>query len=251
MHVLVKSSLISVFVAALVPVAALSQQSGQGVFGYLNGAPTPEGEDAYWAYEFTNLTAEPGANLSDDHWQFANQEVAYMSADLDGDGSVSRLELMGMLEGGKIREGEILIFQAEQEGAAGVDGSGPDAQMTPTTEGDSFLNLNPRFALAPVREERFAQTDTNTDGGVDVDELMELRRVLMAERGNDDKPNAEQRARRATTRIMGRIDTDNDGKISRTELALARTARVERMVNRIDSNSDGQISPEEWQAANQ
>lgn len=243
MHILVKTSLVSLFVTALMPGVAIAQQSAQGVFGYLNGAPTPENDSAYWSYEFTNLTAEPGANPGNVQSQFANQEVSYQSADLDGDGNVSRLELIGMLEGGKMRDGEVLVLRDDNSESTSLE--------VGATEGDSFFGLSPRFALAPVREERFAQTDTNGDGGVNVDELMELRRVLMAERGNDERPNAEQRARRATTRIMGRIDTDNDGRITRTELALARSARVERMVDRVDSNNDGQISPEEWQTASQ
>lgn len=218
--------------------------------------------------------------LSDAHWEFTHQ-----MADLNGDGNVSRSELMGMLEGGPLGYVDkstcdlMAASRARQEAAGWVDISTCDnssgatgeegaARMAEAAEpasepqsyeavtheqgvqagslsaepgGRTFTN-NPLSVLSARREARFLHADKNEDGGIDLEEMIQLRRAFMESRDNANAGN-ETKLRKQARRIIQRIDADGDRMISREELAAA---QGNRMMDRLDSDGDGQISPEEW-----
>ncbi len=193
-----------------------------GLLGSLDGAaPVAIGGGIGATINETN-TVNEFFNLDP---RFAKGEFPHEMVDLDGDGNVSRNELMGMLEGGRLR----------------VEGAAPIASAVLAEDGAG--SNNPMSVLSARREARFAQTDGNQNGGVDFEELMQLRRDFMAERGNENAGN-EARVRKQARRIMGRLDSNGDQMISREELAEARGSRF---MSRLDADGDGQISPAEWE----
>ena len=80
---------------------------------------------------------------------------------------------------------------------------------------------------------RFSEADADGDGFLTEDELA---------RG------AQERAKTMAARILERLDTDDDGRISEAEMS-ARMDRSGKMFDRLDANEDGGISEEEFAAA--
>lgn len=99
-------------------------------------------------------------------------------------------------------------------------------------------------AMQTLREDRFAQADTNGDGGLSAEEMLAAGQEAMQER----------MAARIEQRIEG-ADANGDGLLQADEMAEMRGdrgrrgANPERMFNRFDANEDGALSAEEYAAA--
>ncbi len=161
-----------------------------------------------------DMRAGGGAPLSDGHWEYANMEVSHQMADLNGDGHVSRSELIGMLEGGKLRMAD----------------AAPQPESVSAELGRGLFRSNPMSAVSARRTARFEQADADGDGRVGVTELMQMR---------SGRGIPQARAQR----LIARIDTDGDMRVSLQELSVA---RGQRFMKRLDVDGDGQISAEEW-----
>ena len=257
-------------ISALVAMAALSTpafaQSEDGVaavtsgfwedelyFGGLGGpaAGAQASNSTNGAQSGQNVRNDESAPLSDAHWEFTHEMV-----DLDGDGNVSRNELMGMLEGGKLRADTSAAGWVAYE-------TWPVRTDTPDTEAVSVelengtlpqgyeavtleqgVMVDSPFSILSARvEARFAGADQNQDNNVDLQEMMQLRRAFMEARGNANAGN-DEKVRKQANRIIQRVDTNGDQMISREELAASRGNRV---MQRLDTDGDGQISPAEWE----
>lgn len=101
-------------------------------------------------------------------------------------------------------------------------------------DGDGLLTLEEMQAAA---EARFAAADTDGDGGLSVEEMLAQRNAEMA-----------ARAERRTTRMLERLDANEDGLLQPEELAEMRRP-LDRMFDRVDTDEDGAISAEEFEAA--
>ncbi len=49
--------------------------------------------------------------------------------------------------------------------------------------------------------------------------------------------------------LFGKLDTNQDGKISSQEFSQIKAKRAERIFNRFDSNEDGYLDQNEWKVA--
>jgi hypothetical protein len=105
-----------------------------------------------------------------------------------------------------------------------------------------------RAEMLARADARFDRIDTNKDGQLDANERKagaEAARAAMAERKGgemaDFMPGAGRRGGGMGERMLGRIDTNGDGMISKAENRAAAEARFARM----DANGDGTIGADE------
>lgn len=89
--------------------------------------------------------------------------------------------------------------------------------------------------------EVFKKIDANSDGGLTAEEMKEAWKARHeAKRGGEAGNKSREHGGK-----MAHVDTDGDGKISKTEAA----ALGQKMFARMDSNSDGVITQDELKAA--
>lgn len=117
-------------------------------------------------------------------------------------------------------------------GAATAQGRQMPDFATLDANSDGQLTLEEMQAAGDAR---FAEADTNGDGALSPEEL---QAQIAA--------NATDRAERAATRMLDRLDANDDGLIQREEIAARGGDRAERMFDRADSDDDGAISAEEF-----
>jgi Ca2+-binding EF-hand superfamily protein len=98
------------------------------------------------------------------------------------------------------------------------------------------------------RDKWFADLDANKDGFVTADELKAFGDKMHAEwakkhgdQAAADKPDADKKHGDFSQRILKRVDTDKDGKISKAEF----DAEGSKLFAKLDGNSDGKISESE------
>jgi hypothetical protein len=105
------------------------------------------------------------------------------------------------------------------------------------TDGDGKITAEEMQAHANLR---FDTADTNGDGFVDA---AELQAHMLAQ--------ATARMQDRSARMIERLDTDKDGKLSPEEMRSGPRGgdRFERMLKRLDTDGDGAISREEMEAA--
>lgn len=114
-----------------------------------------------------------------------------------------------------------------------------------------------RMGPPPV-EEMVARFDTDGSGSLDAKELMAARldRFAAADADGDGfltteemaaaRDQAKERRRQARLdRMVARLDSDGDGKISAAEFLVVQ----ERRMARIDTNGDGELNEDEIAAA--
>ena len=114
----------------------------------------------------------------------------------------------------------------------------------------------------PMKTNRpvFSELDTNGDGQVTAEELEALHIARLSDIDTDGDgfltaeefqahraAQADERADRRLQRMIERMDTDGDGKVSLQE-AQARSPGT-RMIDRLDRNDDGAVSEEEFAQA--
>jgi Ca2+-binding EF-hand superfamily protein len=97
-----------------------------------------------------------------------------------------------------------------------------------------------------ARDKWFADLDTNKDGFVSADELKAFGDKMHAEwakKHGDQVDNKPADAKRGdfSQRILERVDTDKDGKISKAEF----DAEGSKLFAKLDDNGDGKISSNE------
>jgi Ca2+-binding EF-hand superfamily protein len=96
------------------------------------------------------------------------------------------------------------------------------------------------------RDKWFTDLDTSQDGFVSADELKAFGDKMHAEWAKKhadqaDKPDANKKHGDFSQRILKRVDSDKDGKISKTEFDAAGS----KMFSKLDQNSDGKIAENE------
>lgn len=159
-----------------------------------------------------------------------DQEVRaklFARLDKNGDGFISRDELPKMPEP---HDGKHFMGRADADGDGRISFE------------EFAKNPPPPFKNAPKErlKEMFDRWDRNNDGFLDA----------------KDRPERRPDRRRPLPRIvLGELDLDQDGKLSKEEFLKAPAfTRVEestrvRIFERLDSNQDGFITPEELKAA--
>jgi Ca2+-binding EF-hand superfamily protein len=98
------------------------------------------------------------------------------------------------------------------------------------TDGDGRIT---QAEMDMLRDARFQDADANQDGTLDASEL---------------NARAMARAEERTKRMIERMDSDGDGKLSREELS-EREGRRGAMFSRADANGDGAITRAEFDDA--
>lgn len=89
--------------------------------------------------------------------------------------------------------------------------------------------------LAALRDQRFAELDTNGDGTVSQDEFVAAQAARTEERA---------------AQMFERLDADGDGTLSRDVIENGRRGGFgERMLSRLDGDDSGGISAEEFEEA--
>lgn len=134
---------------------------------------------------------------------------------------------------------------ASDDRAGGKPGMGQRGAMLPfdeiDTNGDGKITAEEMQAYA---DRRFNEADTNGDGFVDA---AELQAQMLA--------RTTARLEERSARMIARLDTDGDGKLSPEEMRAGPRGnrdngdRFERMLKRFDTDGDGAISREEMEAA--
>ena len=164
-----------------------------------------------------------------------------MRADTNGDGVVSRAEFFAAAEAdfkAKDANGDRKLSGDEMK-----DKRGRYARQD--TNNDGVLTFE-EAAAATAAE--FARLDVNKDGKLTPEELAPFGRRGM--RGGPDGPGGPGKWGHGGPRgdggamMLKRLDTNNDGKISREEMR----AEADKRFDRLDTNKDGFIDQAELQA---
>jgi Ca2+-binding EF-hand superfamily protein len=95
-------------------------------------------------------------------------------------------------------------------------------------DGDARITRDEMQARAAAR---FAEADGNGDGAIDRDEMLAM---------------TSARAEKRVDRMLRRIDTDGDGKVTEAEMRQMRDKRMGKMFKRMDKDGDGGLSKEEF-----
>ena len=107
----------------------------------------------------------------------------------------------------------------------------PDAGFGPA-DADGVVTVDEIRALEAAK---FAEADTNGDGVLDQDELLEHAVAQMRERAGE-----------MLSRMIAWQDKDGDGALSADEMP---GDRMGAMLSRVDADGDGQITAEEYETA--
>ena len=105
-------------------------------------------------------------------------------------------------------------------------------------DGDGVVTAEELSATGPAAA--FGEADANGDGVLEGDELTAFR-------------EAQERAReeRRQQRMVERLDTDGDGKLSLEEIEAGTRRRPQKVFDRLDADDNGEVSLEELAEAQQ
>ncbi|WP_239520754.1 calcium-binding protein [Pseudooceanicola aestuarii] len=124
----------------------------------------------------------------------------------------------------------------------GGDRMGPEARFEQMdTNGDGKVTQDEIRARAA---DRFAKADADGDGFLSADEMVAGMKAREEERAKAREAAKAERMDKMASRMIARLDADDDGKVSAAELE-AGPDRTTRMFERLDKDKDGAISAEE------
>jgi Ca2+-binding EF-hand superfamily protein len=134
-------------------------------------------------------------------------------------------------------------------GAAWAD-AGEGLRKAADTNGDGVID---QTEFQASRDKWFQTLDTNKDGFISADEMKAAAEKMHAEwaqkhadtqattQGTQQGATGDQRADRFATRMLNRVDTDHDGKVSQAEF----NAQGDKLFKRLDRNGDGKLASDE------
>ena len=96
-------------------------------------------------------------------------------------------------------------------------------------DGDGNVTREELDAAGPAAA--FAEADANGDGVLEADELTAFRDI-----------QERMREERRQQRMVKRLDTDGDGKLSLEEIKAGQRGGAERMFDRLDADGDGSVN---------
>ena len=137
---------------------------------------------------------------------------------------------------GEVGEGRAADLGPRGHGSgAGVPGLAP--LETYDTDGDGIIT---QAEIEARRAERFAQADGDGDGALSAEELIAMEEAIREE-------VRQARALAQANEAIARMDDNGDGRLQSEELE-ARTPRVAPIFDRLDTDNDGGISQTELEA---
>lgn len=207
------------------------------------------------------LDTNKDGELSADEITAASSELRKL--DKDGDGKLSRQEILPRFEGGPMREGmargEGRPDGQPRDGQPGGPRPGGDFFRSRDTNGDGRIS---REEAPEKLKENFERIDGNKDGFIDPAELSNLFGGQGRPegrgpdgRGPEGKPDGEARREqspekreaivRESNERFKAADKNGDGKLSRDEVP----EQVREHFAKLDQNGDGGIDPAEMREA--
>ena len=144
--------------------------------------------------------------------------------------------------------GSALIVAAMLMGAAAYaqdSGMGPEGMARGAGPMFDFAAMDAdkdgkvtKVEIEAFKAARFAEADTNKDGGLSPEEMSVAHDTMMAKRKAD-----------RAAEMFKRMDKDGNGLISQEEIPAP--PRADKMFDRMDADKDGAISQAEFDAAKQ
>lgn len=181
------------------------------------------------------LDADRNGKVSLDEYK-TTISAAFKTFDADGNGEVTKDEIKARREA--FRDARKAVHDAADKGKAreALRAGGPymlpgAGKMFDKADTDKSGTLSQAEVLASA-ETIFARRDTNKDGALDTADARPGK-------GHHGK-GGEQRA----ARMMDRLDTDKDGKLSQDEML----ARATRTFERLDTDKNGEVTKAEVNA---
>ncbi|SMY08756.1 EF-hand domain-containing protein [Flavimaricola marinus] len=132
----------------------------------------------------------------------------------------------------------VTAVDAQERGVGGPNG--PDLEFS-TLDSNADGMLTPEDLVA-LQAERFAAADTDGDGALSEAELIARATADATER-------MLERATERASRMIDRLDANDDGLLQADEMNAGPEQGMERMFARFDTDEDGAISEEEFAAA--
>ena len=125
----------------------------------------------------------------------------------------------------------LIVLGAGMAMAQGQRGEGPSFEEL-DVDGSGEITAGD---LTTLRDNRFAEIDTNGDGSISKDEFLARQAARSADRA---------------TRMFDRLDADGDGALSRDVIENVRGGgNGERMISRFDADNSGGVNAEEFEEA--
>ena len=157
----------------------------------------------------------------------------FAKVDTDGDGSVSKTELQGMLDGIAKKTG-VTNSSSTDDLFSKMDGNG-DGSLSKDELGKGMKDLMPpppsTMDFAQSRSENsssggddlFGKVDTNGDGSVSQEEMQSLMKLMdkMAA-GSSTDSTASSSATSSSSDLFSQLDANADGSLSQTEFEAGR-----------------------------
>ena len=135
----------------------------------------------------------------------------------------------------------LALAQGQSHEGRGHEGRAPmmlEMFRSLDADGDGVVTAEELSAAGPAAA--FAEADANGDGALEGDELTAFRA-------------AQERAReeRRQQRMVARLDTDGDGKLSLEEIEAGSRRGPQQVFDRLDADDNGEVSLEELAEAQQ
>ncbi len=187
------------------------------------------------------LDADKNGKVSLDEYK-AHVSAAFKAFDADGDGGVTKDEIKARREAFKdARKAVRDAAEADRDKAReALRAGGPymlpgAGRMFDGADTDKNGTLSEAEVLASA-ETIFARRDTNKDGALDTADA--------GSKGHHAKGHHDRGGERRAERMMNRLDTDKDGKVSQAEMLASAMQAFERL----DTDKNGEVTKAEVDA---